>query len=92
MPGITLAASAAGSGRQAAGAAVLNGDRLCTSFDPHHAFQRRDHYGNKRLDLAGGLLGLLFEDLFKRMNNDLKKAADAQLHKQNRAQQVRNIK
>lgn len=48
----------------------------------------RDYYGNKRLELAGGLLALLFEDLFKRMNNDLKRTADQQLHKQHRAQQV----
>lgn len=33
----------------------------------------RDYYGNKRLELAGGLLALLFEDLFKRMNNELKR-------------------
>jgi DNA-directed RNA polymerase III subunit RPC2 len=49
---------------------------------------RRDYYGNKRLELAGGLLALLFEDLFKRLNADLRRLADQQLHKQHRAQQV----
>ena len=33
----------------------------------------RDYYGNKRLELAGGQLSLLFEDLLKRLNADLKK-------------------
>lgn len=45
----------------------------------------RDYYGNKRLELAGQLLSLLFEDLFKRFNSDLKKIADQTLSKQNRA-------
>lgn len=38
----------------------------------------RDYYGNKRLELAGGLLALLFEDLFKRMNMELKRAVSTQ--------------
>eukprot|EP01114_Cavostelium_apophysatum_P011874 TRINITY_DN2641_c0_g1_i1.p1 TRINITY_DN2641_c0_g1~~TRINITY_DN2641_c0_g1_i1.p1 ORF type:complete len:1185 (+),score=293.58 TRINITY_DN2641_c0_g1_i1:150-3704(+) len=32
----------------------------------------RDHYGNKRLDLAGPLLGTLFRGLFKKLTKDVK--------------------
>lgn len=45
----------------------------------------KDYYGNKRLELAGQLLSLLFEDLFKRLNSDLKRQADMILSKPNRA-------
>ncbi len=41
----------------------------------------QDYYGNKRLELAGDLLAILFEDLFKRFNDELKKAADMVLSK-----------
>ena len=46
----------------------------------------KDYYGNKRLELAGNLLSLLFEDLFKLFNKDLKRQADMVLSKANRAQ------
>jgi DNA-directed RNA polymerase III subunit RPC2 len=46
----------------------------------------KDYYGNKRLELAGDLLSLLFEDLFKIFNKDLKRQADLVLSKPNRAQ------
>lgn len=46
----------------------------------------RDYYGNKRLELAGQLLSLLFEDLFKRFNNELKKIADQTIPKPRAAQ------
>ncbi|KAA0188110.1 hypothetical protein HAZT_HAZT004280 [Hyalella azteca] len=39
----------------------------------------RDYYGNKRLELAGSLLSLLFEDLFKRLNTELKQRVDKSL-------------
>ena len=41
----------------------------------------RDYYGNKRLELAGPLLSLLFEDLFKRYNSELKRIIDRTLTK-----------
>ena len=45
----------------------------------------KDYYGNKRLELAGSLISLLFEDLFKIFNRDLKRQADMVLSKPNRA-------
>lgn len=47
---------------------------LYAMLDPAYV-DDRDYYGNKRLELAGGLLTLLFEDLFKRMCTDLRKEA-----------------
>jgi DNA-directed RNA polymerase III subunit RPC2 len=41
----------------------------------------KDYYGNKRLELAGQLISLLFEDLFKKFNSDLKKICDMNLVK-----------
>ncbi|XP_077866954.1 DNA-directed RNA polymerase III subunit RPC2-like, partial [Saccoglossus kowalevskii] len=46
----------------------------------------RDYYGNKRLELAGQLLALLFEDLFKKFNAELKKIADQCIPKPRAAQ------
>jgi DNA-directed RNA polymerase III subunit RPC2 len=41
----------------------------------------KDYYGNKRLELAGSLISLLFEDLLKRFNNDIKRQMDLALGK-----------
>ena len=50
------------------------------------AIDDRDYYGNKRMELAGGLLSLLFEDLFKRVNWELKMIADKNIPKVKAAQ------
>ncbi|KAL2314777.1 DNA-directed RNA polymerase III subunit RPC2 [Schizosaccharomyces pombe] len=47
----------------------------------------RDYVGNKRLELAGQLLALLFEDLFKKFNSDLKLNIDKVLKKPHRTQE-----
>ncbi|KAM3288857.1 hypothetical protein P3S67_022287 [Capsicum chacoense] len=41
------------------------------------AMDDKDYVGNKRLELSGQLLSLLFEDLFKTMNAESKRAFDA---------------
>jgi len=56
---------------------------LAASLD-NSMLDDKDYYGNKRLELAGQLLSVLFEDLFKRFNADLKRSADLVLQKQNR--------
>ncbi|KAG5186658.1 DNA-directed RNA polymerase III subunit RPC2 [Tribonema minus] len=57
---------------------------LTTVLDPS-SLDDKDYYGNKRLESAGQLISLLFEDLFKRFNGDLKRYADTCLAKQNHA-------
>ena len=59
--------------------------RLCVAIADPSTLDDKDYYGNKRLELAGQLLSLLFEDLFKRFNVELRKAAEAVLSKPNRA-------
>ena len=61
--------------------------RMLEAIQDPSTIDDKDYYGNKRLELAGQLLALLFEDLFKRLNQDLKRQADAVLSKANRAAQ-----
>ncbi|XP_011203561.2 DNA-directed RNA polymerase III subunit RPC2 [Bactrocera neohumeralis] len=58
---------------------------MTAELDPT-AFDDRDYYGNKRLELAGSLISLMFEDLFKRMNWELKMIADKNIPKVKAAQ------
>ncbi|GMK59707.1 hypothetical protein CspeluHIS016_0803130 [Cutaneotrichosporon spelunceum] len=57
---------------------------LMAMVDPNMV-DDRDYVGNKRLELAGQLLSLLFEDSFKTFNSDLKKRMDKILEKKSRA-------
>lgn len=55
--------------------------RTIMAFHDSSLVDDRDYYGNKRLELAGQLLSLLFEDLFKKFNHDIKLAIDKVLKK-----------
>ncbi|KAF1810934.1 DNA-directed RNA polymerase III polypeptide [Eremomyces bilateralis CBS 781.70] len=56
---------------------------LMTMHDPT-LIDDRDYVGNKRLELAGQMLSLLFEDHFKRFNHEFKLRVDKVLGKTNR--------
>lgn len=60
--------------------------RVMAAQQNSSAVDDRDYYGNKRLELAGSLLGLMFEDLFKRFNWELKMIADKNIPKIKAAQ------
>ncbi|KAK3187779.1 hypothetical protein Dsin_027340 [Dipteronia sinensis] len=51
------------------------------------AMDDKDYVGNKRLELSGQLISLLFEDLFKTMITQSQNALDISLKKHNRARQ-----
>jgi DNA-directed RNA polymerase III subunit RPC2 len=66
--------------------------RIIMAMNDPATIDDKDYYGNKRLELAGQLLSLLFEDLLKRFNTDLKKNAENVLSKPNRAAQFDILK
>jgi DNA-directed RNA polymerase III subunit RPC2 len=55
--------------------------RMINALETDEALDDKDYYGNKRLELAGTLLSLLFEDLFKSFNQNLKTICDKSLSK-----------
>ena len=55
--------------------------KLINAIKDGNKIDDKDYYGNKRLELAGNLIALLFEDLFKKYNSDLKKIIDQNLIK-----------
>lgn len=66
--------------------------RMINAMNDKNAIDDKDYYGNKRLELAGSLLSLLFEDLFKSFNSNLKKTAEQTLSKQYKAQEFDILK
>ncbi|EGO02842.1 hypothetical protein SERLA73DRAFT_84701 [Serpula lacrymans var. lacrymans S7.3] len=58
--------------------------RVLMAMDDEKMVDDRDYVGNKRLELAGQLLALLFEDLFKTFNSNLKSSIDKVLKKPSR--------
>lgn len=55
--------------------------RLTAAMHDESLVDDRDYYGNKRIELSGQLLSVLFEDQFKSMNAELQKQADLHLSK-----------
>lgn len=55
--------------------------RVITAQFDRSLIDDKDYYGNKRLELAGSLLALMFEDLFKRFNWELKQIANKNIPK-----------
>lgn len=60
--------------------------RVIIAETDNNIFDDRDYYGNKRLEMAGSFMSILFEDLFKRMNYELKLIADKNIPKIKAAQ------
>ncbi|KAK9728588.1 DNA-directed RNA polymerase III complex subunit Rpc2 [Basidiobolus ranarum] len=61
--------------------------RAIMAMNNERLIDDRDYVGNKRLELAGQLLSLLFEDMFKMFNHGLKINIDKVLKKPNRTQE-----
>ena len=55
--------------------------RVILASDQTQTIDDRDFIGNKRLELAGSLMSILFEDLFKKFQTELKTDIDRNLKK-----------
>ena len=59
--------------------------RVILASDETQSIDDRDFIGNKRLELAGSLMSILFEDLFKKFVSELKSDIDRNLKKKSKA-------
>ncbi|KAF3434232.1 hypothetical protein FNV43_RR25335 [Rhamnella rubrinervis] len=59
--------------------------RIMDAMLNKEAMDDKDYVGNKRLELSGNMISLLFEDLFKTMITEATKAADIVLAKRSRS-------
>eukprot|EP00835_Amoeboradix_gromovi_P003771 NODE_262_length_12566_cov_0.133392.p1 type:complete len:873 gc:universal NODE_262_length_12566_cov_0.133392:8770-11388(+) len=59
--------------------------RVILASDETQSIDDRDFIGNKRLELAGSLMSLLFEDLFKKFVSELKQDIDRNLKKKSKS-------
>lgn len=66
--------------------------RLFEGFLDSTKIDDKDYYGNKRLELGGQMISLLFEDLFKKFNSELKKKMDKELASSENADVTINIR
>jgi DNA-directed RNA polymerase III subunit RPC2 len=55
--------------------------KLINALNDTKKLDDKDYFGNKRLELAGNMIAILFEDLFKKYNSDLKKNIEQALLK-----------
>eukprot|EP01013_Petalomonas_cantuscygni_P043769 TRINITY_DN8444_c0_g1_i1.p1 TRINITY_DN8444_c0_g1~~TRINITY_DN8444_c0_g1_i1.p1 ORF type:complete len:1174 (+),score=284.30 TRINITY_DN8444_c0_g1_i1:192-3713(+) len=60
--------------------------RLLEATEDPSLIDDRDYLGNKRIELAGHVISLMFEDAFKRFNKELKLLADNERRRTARAQ------
>ena len=56
--------------------------KLIKALNDGNKVDDKDYYGNKRFELAGNLISLLFEDLFKKYNSELKKIIEKHIDKE----------
>jgi len=58
--------------------------RIILATKDRSTLDDKDYYGNKRIELSGQLISLLFEDCFKKFLTELKKSIDQSITKQNK--------